>query len=256
MMKKTAVLVVAAVAMLATACKNNKETGNGGKNDSGKTAAVSDFKMTPEAERDLKIFRKAWEMADPYTAIYALNSYLMVDSNNLGMKDTLAKLYVETNQPIAALVVIKDYLKQKPTDTAMLVLNVKLAQAMGQPEKSADASKTLMSLFPEELTYKLNYAHSLLMSNGTALEGEKLLNEILSDPRSLQQKTAYNTVENGRQVSKDMSIKVGALMLLGEAYGANGDLDKGEQYFRDVLKVDPKFTPAAEAILQIKKMRR
>lgn len=253
MMKKTAVLVVAAVAMLATACKNNKETGNGGKSDSGKTAAVS---LTPEAERDLKIFRKAWEMADPYTAIYALNSYLMVDSTNLGIKDTLAKLYVETNQPIAALVIIKDYLKQKPTDTAMLVLNVKLAQAMGQPEKSADASKTLMSLFPEELTYKLNYAHSLLMSNSTALEGEKLLKEILDDPRSLQQKTAYNTVENGRQVSKDMSIKVGALMLLGEAYGANGDLDKGEQYFRDVLKVDPKFSPAAEAILQIKKMRR
>lgn len=253
MMKKTAVLVVAAVAMLATACKNNKETGNGGKSDSGKTAAVS---LTPEAERDLKIFRKAWEMADPYTAIYALNSYLMVDSANLGIKDTLAKLYVETNQPIAALVIIKDYLKQKPTDTAMLVLNVKLAQAMGQPEKSADASKTLMSLFPEELTYKLNYAHSLLMSNSTALEGEKLLKEILDDPRSLQQKTAYNTVENGRQVSKDMSIKVGALMLLGEAYGANGDLDKGEQYFREVLKVDPKFSPAAEAILQIKKMRR
>lgn len=255
-MKKTAVLVVAAVAMFATACKNNKETGNGGKSDSGNTSKVSDFKMSPEAEHDLKVYRKALYMGDPYTAVTALSSYLQYDSLNVAYKDTLLRLYIELQQPKAAFLLSEEILKITPNDTDALNLNIGLAESIGALDRSVDNAKKLSDFHPNDLFYKSVYGQALLMNQASAVEGEKVLLEIINNPNSATETSPTTMVENGKMIQKEIKIRTKCLFLLATSYANASDYDKAEQYYRQILASDSKFSPAAEAILQIKKMRR
>jgi tetratricopeptide (TPR) repeat protein len=250
-MKKIAVLLLA-FAVFATACKDNKTKDK--EETTAGAAAITNY--SPEAEHDLKVYRIALQRKDAYTAINALTSFLLRDSasNVSKYKDTLAQIYIEMQQAQPAFEITKEIIETRPNDTTILKMNVGIAESIGTLGQTVKACETLSKMYPDELMYQYYYGRAMLENQTLAAQGEKVMMGIIANPQSTVQTVAYPIFEKGELVPKRVKAKVAALMVLGQAYGANNDLDKAEYYFKEVLKID-RFAPAAEAITQINKIR-
>ncbi len=245
-MKKISALLLVITLFAAVACKDTKST----ETKKGETDKVVD----PLAEHDLKVYKRAFERGDGYTAIAALNSFLMRDSSKVEYKDTLLQLYLETQQVLASFKTSGELLKIRPNDTLLLQVNVSMAYQLGAVDLAFDNLKKLLEFEPDNLQLKFQYGQSLLQRNQVD-EGLKTLQSIIDNPNSNKVKVPYTVFENGRQVQKELKIKVACLMLMGQLYAQTNDFDTAEQYFRKTLKVDPNFKEAAQAILDLKQLK-
>lgn len=238
-------LLLLALALFGAACKD-------------KTATATEEKQTtenktvnPQAEHDLKLYRYSINIADPYTAISALSSYLMRDTNaNIAYKDTLLQLYVETRSLMAAYKLSEEILKKKPNDTTTLEINLESAKSIGQLGASLDRAKQLTDMAPANAEYKFFYARALF-ENGHLKEAEKILLEVANDPQYKNQTTSFIWYKNGQPFPMEAKIQTSALMQIGQYYANARDKKTAKSYFRKIRSIDPQFQPAAEAILEL-----
>ena len=245
-MKKISALLLVITLFAAVACKDKKTT----ETKDGKTEKVVD----PLAEHDLKVYRRALERGDAYTAIASLSSFLVRDSSQIEYKDTLLQMYLQTEQAVATYKLSSELLKVRPNDTLLLQMNVSMAYQIGAADLAFDNLKKLLDIEPTNLVLKFQYGQSLLQRNQVD-EGLKTLQSIIDDPNSSKVKVPYTVFENGRQVPKELKIKVACLMLMGQLYAQTNDFNTAETYFRKVLQVEPGFKEAAQAILDLKQLR-
>ena len=245
-MKKISALLLVITLFAAVACKDKKTT----ETKDGETEKVVD----PLAEHDLKVYKRSLERGDAYTAISSLSSFLMRDSSKIEYKDTLLQMYLQTEQAVPTYKLSGELLKVRPNDTLLLQINVSMAYQLGVADLAFDNLKKLLDFEPNNLQLKFQYGQSLLQRNQVD-EGIRTLQSIIDDPNSSKAKVPYTVFENGRQVQKELKIKVACLMLMGQLNVELKDYDTAESYFRQSLKVDPTFKAAAEAILDLKQMR-
>lgn len=245
-MKKISVFVLMALVLAVTACKEGKTNNENENNNSEKVDSQSAF--------DLKLYRTALEQGDAYTAIAALNSYILRDSSHIQYRDTLLQLYLQTQQLMASYQISSDILEDRPNDTLALQANVASAYELGAMDKAITSVKKLLEIDPTNLSLKFQYGQSLLQRNDVA-EGLKIVQEVIDDPKAKQTKVPYTAFENGRQVQREVNLNLAAIMLMGQYYAQTGNFDKSETYFRLALKINPKFKEAAQAILDLKALK-
>src|SRR5687768_3079895 len=96
----------------------------------------SDHKDTSGNENnDMALYKQAMEYNDYNTAIAAIHSMLLKDSTKSNYNDTLANLYLQSENYPAALVSSEKVLKKKPDDVKMLEIAVKAAEGVRSIDK-------------------------------------------------------------------------------------------------------------------------
>lgn len=248
-MKKITVLLLIA-SVFATACKDNTK-------DEGKEETLS-FEENL-AQHYLNVYNDAKQINDIISVTTALNSYLSTINDSMRSvspyMDTLILYYQEMGQYPPLYSLSDEKLRSNPNDTDMLVLNVGVAQVVGQLGAVADRCLRLVKMFPNDPTYKFSYSASLL-ENRKLKEGEDVLLEIANDPSSASVEVPFTTVgANGQPQQTVTNARVGAYMKLGQMFELLKDYDKAMKYYRNALNVDSDYRPASAAILQLKSKR-
>lgn len=243
-MKKITVLLLSVV-LLATACKENKETKDAPSFEENLTAHYMD------------VYEKSMKLNDFVTASSALSSYFMLvgDSarNASPYLDTLVILYQEIRQFAPVFVLSDEYLKtSNPNDTDMLLLNTSVAQLLGGLGKVSERCYQLAQMFPKDRTHMFNYAESLF-ENGKVAEGEQIYKDLLNDPATKNESITFNSYDqNGQPRQNYIKTRVAAYMKLGQLYEALKDKDKAISYYRKATKEDSEFRPAYQAIQELR----
>lgn len=245
-MKKISAILLVITMLAAAACKESKT-------ETTKENAT-ETKLSPEAQHDLQLYRRALERGDAYTAIAALNSYLMYDSSKREYKDTLLQMYLQTQQIMASYKVSEELLRVDPNDTAVLEINVSSAFEMGMMDKAIGNTQKLLAIYPNNLKLKLQYAQALIQT-GKHQEGLAELEAIVANPAAKNDKVPYTAFEGGQPVQKEIKINLAAVMVIGQYYTQMGNFDKAESYFRQALQIDSRFKEAAQAILGLKQLK-
>jgi len=233
--------------LLFGACKNNSSGTDGADSTAGK-----EKHKDPLAAHDLKLYEQAMGRLDIVTAITSLNSYLMRDSSDLRYKDTLAQLYMNQQMIYPALRITEEILVKRPNDTAILKMNVVLAETGGVLDRAVNSTRKLLEIFKDNIEYKFYHGYALVHSMSTTAEGEKLLLEVAQSPEAAKIKAPFRT-RNGGQIESNLQIN--AYMLLGEVQIQLGKFDEAEKYFTLATK-GRRFDPAAEAILEVRQIKR
>jgi tetratricopeptide (TPR) repeat protein len=137
--------------------------------------------VTKGSDKDfyLKLYNKAQEQKDPYTAISALNAYLLSDSSTNELHDSLAKLYFVTGNYRSGIIVGEKVMKKYPKNDTLLELMGDGYQRLGNYLKAVEV---FQNLFNRSGDYKYKYQVATLHFEENKIEEcELVIAEILKD---------------------------------------------------------------------------
>lgn len=232
------------IAVLAlSACKQDNS-------NAGKTSAPAmDEKLQKQlAAHQFALYETAAKREDPITAIYALNSYLQLDSSKPYLYDSLARMYFDLKNMKACSEVVAGVLKSKPNDSAMLMLGYVSDASLGNVEAAIAKCNKLYSI-TKNLEFKTEIV-KIYLNTGAVAEAQALLDEIIADPQSMEKIVAFPLDEEGRNVAQ-IRLRASALFTKGYLYSQLGQKEKAVATFRKVLELEENFEPAAEAISRL-----
>ncbi len=174
-MKYTLSLCIIAALFLG-ACKNDKSASKNGAEN------ISVAKDDNAIALNKKIFAMATHNKDFYTALYAANAIIALDSANAGTYyDTLATIYAGLNQIEAASQMANKVLAKDPNNRKMLEIKASSAAATGDMANAMTISKKLYEI-SKEPKYLFNIA-TLNIQAGNYGETESTLDQLEKDPR-------------------------------------------------------------------------
>jgi tetratricopeptide (TPR) repeat protein len=142
-------------------------------------ASCSNEKTIGEKEKNLKLFKISRENKDVYTAIAALNLYLLDDTVVGPYHDTLATMYFVTGNFASGVLIGEKVLNKYPKNKQLMELMSEGYQKTDQYEKSIQITQTL---FEESKDYRYMYQVATLQFENQQIEDcEKTISMILKD---------------------------------------------------------------------------
>lgn len=215
------------------------------------------FSQSPKSKKDkapivqvsehLQVYRNALQMGDYGSAIVALNYHLVSNPSQVQFKDTLALLYLQTNQSIQAYSLVKQLHNEgRKSDMLTEILAVS-ANALNQKIEATDA-------------YQLLYASTKNIQHGYALlqlqQQLKRVNEAQLTCNSLMADTAINqatiSVPN-EKTKQELKVPFRSVLLniKGLLAYENKAYSESIESFKKALELAPDYDVAAQNLKTI-----
>ncbi|MDP2175819.1 MAG: hypothetical protein Q8K70_07920 [Bacteroidota bacterium] len=203
--------------------------------------------LAPLQNLHLSVYRNALQLSDYGSAIVALNYYLVANPNQLPYKDTLALLYLQTNQSVQAYTIVKQ-LQQEGRKSDMLTEILALsANALNQKTEATDA-------------YQALYANTKNIQHGYALlqlqQQLKRVNEALFTCNMLLADTAINQAtiaiaDEKTKQEKAIALKAILYNIKGLLAYENKEYDVSIASFKESLSIAPDYSVASQNLKTI-----
>lgn len=199
-------------------------------------SACSDKNNMNEREKSLKLFKKSRENKDVYTAITALNMYLLDDTVIGPYHDTLATMYFVTGNFSSGVAVGEQVLKKYPNNKQLMELMSEGYQKTDQYEKSISITE---KLFNESKDYRYLYQVATLQFENQQIEDcEKTIAQILKD--GIDSSTTIEMSPGGLTDVVPIEAACYNLKAMIEDQVRN-DFSTAVKYFSKALEVYPEF---------------
>jgi tetratricopeptide (TPR) repeat protein len=196
----------------------------------------------------MKMYQKAMEMGDFQTAIYSLNLFLQTDSTDVKWYDTLAVLYINSNNFLPASWCADKVLKNKPKELRMLELKAMAEQQLGRRDKILDVYKSLF-----EITGNYQYVYQTAAVEFTAGNIDRCKNLI----DSMMTSKTINKDSIDIQVSEDESqkvpLKAAIYNLQAFIKARDGKYLEAKKDFENALRIFPDFILAKKNLQDLMK---
>lgn len=181
--------------------------------------------------------------------------------DSMSARMNLANLYLAQHNDSAAEQVMIQAKKDLGKDTGTYTVLAEYYLGRGQTDKGLAEFASLTNEHPKDLTLKKRYAEVLLMSSHDA-EAQKLTDEILkSNPKDLEglifrsslqlkQGKASDAVQGLQLAIKSDSTNAFAHFMLGQAYRANGEIERSLAEFKEAVRLNPRLLVAQRALAE------
>ncbi len=207
-------------------------------------------------EQSEKLYKQAIANFDLTTAKLALNQILLLDSNNLIYKDSLARLYIQGGNYEGGIKLAEELNKAGNADTKLLELTGVAYQQMGKLEESDQIFNKLWNGSKE---FKYLYQVMVIQyEKGNRQSFDSLSSQILSKVES-DSAMAITTIDFPGPVTgvaQRVPIKAATLFLIGKnAYDREQDLGKAITYYQKSIEAYDPFEMARYYLTEIARMQ-
>ena len=191
-----------------------------------------------EETLDWKVYKNAKANGDYISCISALNRIMARDEYNMGVYDSLARVYYQAQLFVPAYQVAQKALQQSNNDDLVLIA-AESSERIGKTPESIDYYLQWLQNHPNEIniSYKVATAY-FNIKNIPAAKGE--LAKIIKNPKAKEIGLNFNT----DNVAQTISYYAAALNVLGFIQMQEKDFIKAEIAFLEALKVHPNFVLA------------
>lgn len=199
-------------------------------------ASCSSNNALGEREKNLKLFKKSRENKDVYTAITALNLYLLDDTVIGPYHDTLATMYFVTGNFASGVAVGEKVLNKYPKNKQLMELMSEGYQKTDQYDKSISITQ---KLFSDSKDYRYLYQVATLQFENQQIEDcEKTIAEILKD--GIDSTTTIEMSPGGLTDIVPIAAACYNLKAMIEDQVRN-DFATAVKYFSKALEIYPEF---------------
>jgi len=203
-----------------------------------------------------KLYKQAISNLDLTTAKLALNQILLLDSNNLIYKDSLARLYIQGGNYEGGVKLAEQLNKAGKADKKLLELTGVAYQQMGKLDES-DA--LFNKLWNESKDFKYLYQIMVIQyEKGNKLAFDSLSSQILANVESdsVMSRTTIDFPGPVTGVAQFVPLKAATLFLIGKnAYDREQDLGKSITYYQKSIEAFDPFEMARYYLTEIARMQ-
>ncbi len=219
-MQKTIALTLLGSFLFLAACKKKNSTSGHSSSD----------------DQNMKMYEKAMEMGDFQTAIYSLNLFLQTDSSDVKWYDTLAVLYINTNNFLPASWCADKVLKNKPKELRMLELKAMAEQQLGRRDKILDVYKTLF-----DITGNFQYMYQTAAVEFTAgnIDRCKSLIDSMMSSKNITKDSI--DIQVSEDESQKVPLKAAIYNLKAFIKARDGKYPEAKKDFENALRIFPDF---------------
>jgi tetratricopeptide (TPR) repeat protein len=211
------------ISLFLASCNNKQEHGNRSSADSS----------------HLRLFNRAMNIGDFQTAIYAINLHLLDDSTDEKWYDTLAILYLNTNNFLPASFCADKVLKKRPDDIRMLELKGGAEQQLGRRDKILDV---YAQLFRVTNDYQYMYQTAAVEFTAGNIERCKVLVDSMMSSPIINRDSIE--IQIGEDQSQTVPLKAAVLNLQAFLKARDGNYAEAKKNFEAALKIYPDFVLA------------
>lgn len=189
--------------------------------------------------RDLKLYKKAMDMGDFNTAIFALNSHLLDDTSEVKWYDSLAVLYLNTNSFLPASSSAMKVLATDSKNERMWELVAVAEQNLGRSEKLLNAYRQLFNLTQ---SYQYLYQSAAVeFTQGNIEHCSQLIDTIMLSPTL---KTDSITIQVNEEMSQNVPLHAAVYNLKAFLKARDGKYADAKRDFETALRIYPDFVLA------------
>lgn len=215
---------------------NESKKSNKGKKDSN-----------PPQSLHLQAYQNALQIGDFRTAIVALNYFLLEEPTNENYKDTLALLYVQTNQYSQSYILVKQLQESGRKSNLLTEVLAISANELNQTIEATDAYQTLYAN-----TRNIQYGYALLQLQ----QQLKRVNEALMTCNQLLSDTAINVASinlSNKNGEREASVPLKAVLLNinGLLAYENKDYNASINSFKEAIALAPSYDIAVQNLKTI-----
>jgi tetratricopeptide (TPR) repeat protein len=197
------------------------------------------FSMCKQGSSDNseKLLAQALKNKDYATAAFAYNNILLKDSNNIEVKDSLARIYIRSGNYEGGLRLGEQVMAKKPENKKLLELVGIANEQMKFTDKSVANFNVLYKLTGDYVyLYKIS---AIYFDNNMFTKADSTIDLVLTGADTAR-KININLPDGTSQL---VPIKAAAYNMKG-AIAAEGlnDIKSGVKYFQDALKIAPEFS--------------
>lgn len=219
------VSLLAAITAFAQKPKGSVQAAAAPKTD---TASIIDYYES--------MYTHAVTYSDLQVATNAMYAILTYRPNDVGIKDTIARLYFNRSMPFQAMLVGKEVLDKEPENTRILEVVAFSQQDLGLLKEALESFEKLYRLTTGN--YYLYQVASLQYSLQRFGECQTSLSTLLQKEGIDQDKITMNYGQAG---SQQVSMKAAIMNMFGMISVELGKNDTAKQFFEEAAKIDEKF---------------
>lgn len=176
-MKKTGYILILGIFALVS-CKHH---GKGGAKGTETASTVMDPVKAERVAHYKRVYDRAVEIHDNYTALNALNNIMADDtSNNLRNMDSIAEIYLKLNMGLPAMKMADKILEKDPNNEKMLELKAEGDMGLAKDEEALNINRKLFDR-TKKLKYLFNIAN-VQMQQGNMKDLTETIDHIKSNP--------------------------------------------------------------------------
>jgi tetratricopeptide (TPR) repeat protein len=246
MRKIVALCILMAVGLSANGQRRkNKESDNQKTKDSVPVIAA----QLPQDTVYMRMYRNGMVYGDYRLAITAMHGLYALHPDKIQYLDSLALLYVQTQNYAQCIFSGREVLKHLPDDVPVISAVAISEQQLGRYKESLEMyEKEFSKNGSVYANYQIAVLQYALQRFG---EAQASLDRLILNPKAMKEKISFST---GTNSSQDVVYKAAAENLMGIIYKDLKDYDKAQERFKLALEIQPDFVLAQNNLDYVKKL--
>jgi len=203
-----------------------------------------------ELRKQSFIYSAALRFNDPAVAKMALYNLMAENPGNPAVYDSLAKLYLEYNQPVSAALVAEQAILRNQNDYFAIEIAASAFDNLGAKEKAlAYYEKLYLNENNVIVLYKMAFVQMELEQFAAA---NTSLDIVIGDPSAKEKAIIFPTLD---QLGQEVSLDIAAHRVKAMIEEAKGNVEVAKAKYLEVLKMKPGFQVVQQQLRDLSKAK-